>query len=180
MFAPFFSLSFPCSTNSITSPLLIFFFFLRCTQTHPHRNTSTQTNQHRDTLAQKKKKKKNTEIHKHTHIQTNPNRQTTKRQIGAYRNDRCLTGTIRARGYRSCLIRAREISNLIGACGSKLGRSVLVGRCLIGSCLIGAGNQCLWSRWCGLDREGELICVGYRERATDKKKKGRERECAHM
>ena len=47
-FAPFFSLFSPCTTNSMTSPLLIF-FFLRYRQTHPHINTSTQTNQHRDT-----------------------------------------------------------------------------------------------------------------------------------
>ena len=47
-FAPFFFLSSPCTTNSVTFPLLSF-FFLRCTQTHPHTNNSTQTNQHRDT-----------------------------------------------------------------------------------------------------------------------------------
>ena len=103
-----------------------------------HTNTSTHKHIHTDKLTQRytcsKKKKKNTEIHKHTHTQTNPNGQTTKRQIGAYRNDRCLTGTIGARGscliraygYRSCLIGAREISNLIGDCGLELGRSMLV------------------------------------------------------
>ena len=76
-------------------------------------------------MLQKKKKKR--EIHKHTYTQTNPNGQTTKRQIGAYQNDQCLTGTIgargtrliRAHGYGSCLIGAREID----ACGSELGRS---------------------------------------------------------
>ena len=58
----FFSLFFGLNKLS-NSPLLIFFFFLRWTQTqtHPHTNTSIQTNQHRDTLA----KKKNTKIHKH-------------------------------------------------------------------------------------------------------------------
>ena len=65
-FAPFFFLSSLGSTNSITSPLLVFFFFLRCTQTHPHTNTSTQTNQYRDTLALKKKKKqRDTQTHPH-------------------------------------------------------------------------------------------------------------------
>ena len=59
-------------------------------------NTSTQTNLHRDKLAIKKKKK--------------------HREIGAYRNNQCLTGMIGARGYGSCLI---------GACGSELSRSVL-------------------------------------------------------
>ena len=88
-----------------------------------HTNTFTQTNQHRDTLAPKKKK--NTEIHKHTYTQTNLNGQTTKRQIDAYRNDRCLTGTIGARG-----------SHLIGARGSRL-----IGARGYGSCLIGALSE---------------------------------------
>ena len=69
-FALFFSLSSLCSTNSVTSSLLIFFFFLKCTQTqtHPHTNTSTQTNQHRDTLAQKKiQRYTNTPTYKQTH-----------------------------------------------------------------------------------------------------------------
>ena len=79
----FFSLFFGLNKLS-NSPLLIFFFFLRCTQTqtHPHTNTSIQTNQHRDTLAKKK-----TQRYTNTHTQTDPNGQTTKRQIGAYRND---------------------------------------------------------------------------------------------
>ena len=47
-FAPFFSLSSSCTTNSVTSPLLIF-FFLKHTQTHPHTNKIA------------------IEIHKHTH-----------------------------------------------------------------------------------------------------------------
>ena len=68
----FFSLFSPCTTNSITSPRLVF-FFLRCTQTHPHTNTSTQINQHRDT-------------------QTNPHKQTNEE------TDRCLIETIGACG----------------------------------------------------------------------------------
>ena len=43
-----FSLSSPCTTTS--APYLL---FLRCTQTHPHTNTSTQTNQHRNTPTNK-------------------------------------------------------------------------------------------------------------------------------
>ena len=70
---------------------------------------------------------------------------------------------IGARGYGSFLIEAKEISNLIGACGSELGRSqsdliwsdligacgsergksMLVDRCLIGSCMIEAMDRCL-------------------------------------
>ena len=46
--------------NELTSPLLVF-FFLKYTQTHPHRH-----------------KKIITEIHKHTHAD-----KPTKRQIGA-------------------------------------------------------------------------------------------------
>ena len=121
--------------NLVTSPLLIF-FFLRCSQTHPYTNTFTQINQHKDT-----------QTHPHTNKPTRTNQQRDKSMLDqndqCLWNDQCLTGTIKARGYRSCLIRAREISNLIGTYGSKLGRSVLVGRCLIGSCLIGARNQCL-------------------------------------
>ena len=71
-FAPFFSLFSPCTTNSVTSPRLIF-FFLRCTQTHPHTNTSTQTNQHKNT-------------------QTHPHKQTNEE------TDRCLIETIGACG----------------------------------------------------------------------------------
>ena len=74
-----FSLSSPCLTNLATSSLLIFFFFLKCTQTHPHTNTSTQKNQHRDTLAQKKKK------HRYTNKPTQTNNKET---------DWCLIGTI--------------------------------------------------------------------------------------
>ena len=73
----FFSLSSPCSTNSVTSPLLIFFFFLRCSQTHPHTNTSTQINQHKDT-----------QTHPHTNKPTRTNQQRDKsvliRTIGAW------------------------------------------------------------------------------------------------
>ena len=47
MFAPFFSLSSLCTTNSVTSPFLIF-FFLKYTQTHPYTNKPTWTNQQRD------------------------------------------------------------------------------------------------------------------------------------
>ena len=55
---------------------------------------------------------------------------------------------IEARGYGSCLIGAREISDLIGAFGFELGRS---GRCLwigareisIRSDLVGS-DRCLW------------------------------------
>ena len=121
-----FSLSSPCSTNSVTSPLLIFFFFLRCTQTHPHRKINTEIH-----LLKKKK----IEIHKHTH--TNKPKHTNNKETDRYLSeqsvfDRCLTGTIGAhesclieangshligaRGYGSCLIRARQI----GACGSEL------------------------------------------------------------
>ena len=42
-----FFLSSLCTTNSVTSPFLIF-FFLKYTQTHPHTNKPTRTNQQRD------------------------------------------------------------------------------------------------------------------------------------
>ena len=111
----FFSLFFGLNKLS-NSPLLIFFFFLRCTQTqtHPHTNTSIQTNQHRDTLA-KKKKHKDTQTP--THKQTQMDKQQRDRLvlIGMIRAcGSCLIGArgsrlIKARGYGSCLIGAREI-----------------------------------------------------------------------
>ena len=111
----FFSLFFGLNKLS-NSPLLIFFFFLRCTQTqtqtHPHTNTSIQTNQHGDTLAKKKKKHKDTQTP--THKQTQMDKQQRDKSV--------LIKMIRARG--SCLIGARG-SRLIKSCG-------------YGSCLIGA------------------------------------------
>ena len=93
-----FSLSSLCTTNLVTSPLLIF-FFLRCSQTHPHTNTSTQINQHKDT-----------QTHPHTNKPTRTNQQRDKSMLGqndqCLWNDRCLTGTIEACG--SCLIGARK------------------------------------------------------------------------
>ena len=75
MFAPFFSLFSPCTTNPVTSPRLIF-FFLRCTQTHPHTNTSTQTNQHRDT-----------QTHPHTNKPTHNHKHTDKSSQKVPRSD---------------------------------------------------------------------------------------------
>ena len=60
---------------------LLIFFFLGCTQTHPHTNTPTHKHIHTEKS-----------IQKHTHTQTNPHRQTN-REI-----DRCLTGTVGACG----------------------------------------------------------------------------------
>ena len=115
--APFFSLFSLCTTNLVTSPHLIF-CFLRCTQTHPHTNTSTQTNQHKDT-----------QTHPHTNKPTRTSqrrdRSVLNRNDRCLWNDRCLTGTISACG-----------SYLIGACGS-----CLIGVCV--SCLIGACASCL-------------------------------------
>ena len=119
----FFSLSF----LRVTSPLLIFFFFLKCTQTHPH----THTHIHIDKSIQrytcsKKKKKTQRYTNTPTHKQTQTDKQYRDRSV----LDRYLTGTIGARGYGSCLIGAREISV----------RSDLVG-----------SNRCLWmDAWSGL------------------------------
>ena len=122
-----FFLSSPCSTNSVTSHLLIFFFFLRCRQTHPNINTSTQTNQHKDTLAPKKKKT-HRYTNTHTHAQTNPHRQTTKRQIGAWLERSELMGLAWSELVGMGLAWSelgRSRSDLIGAYGSELGRSML-------------------------------------------------------
>ena len=104
--------------NNFSSPRLLLFPQMHTnTPTHKHIHIDKSIQRH---ACSKKKKKKKKEIHKHTHTQTNLN--GTKRQIGAYRNNRCLTGMIGAHG--SCLIRARR-SRLIEARG-------------YGSCLIGA------------------------------------------
>ena len=132
MLAPVFLFS-PCSTNSVTS-LLIFFFFLKCTQTHPYTNTSTQTNQYRDTLAQKKKK---TQRNTNTSTQTNQYRDTlAQKKKKTQRNTNTpihkQTQTNKQQRDRSMLIGTIDAwSGTIGACGS----------CLIGargyrSCLI--------------------------------------------
>ena len=78
----FFSLSF----LRVTSPLLIFFFFLKCTQTHPH----THTHPHRQINTKihllKKKKKKHRDIQTHPH--TNKPKRTNNKET-----DQCLIGT---------------------------------------------------------------------------------------
>ena len=112
-------------------------------------NTSTQTNLHRDTLAKKKKKTQRdrslseqsvldwndrsswVSLDRSSWVWVLPDRclwigviEIGACLIGAV--DRCLTGTIGARGYGSCLI---------GACGSKLWRSVLAwSKLWIGAC----------------------------------------------
>ena len=148
-FAHFFFLSSPCTMNSVTSPFLIF-FFLRCTQTHPHTNTST-----------------------------NPQRQTNREIDRCSWNDRCLIGAC-----GSCLNGACE-SCLIGAWprGSRdwvlfeewvWVLLVLQWRCLIfilnergregareseGFEMAVKLSMEIWPKGCGLDREGEVICV---------------------
>ena len=113
-----------------------------------HTNTSTHKHIHIDKSTQRYTcSKKHTHTHTHTHRYTNTpthkQTHTNKQQRDRLVLDRCLTGTIGARGYGSCLIESREISDLIGACGSELGSSVLMDRCLIGSYLIGAVDRCL-------------------------------------
>ena len=67
-----------------------------------------------------KNKKSQRYINTPTHKQTQTDKQ--QREIGAYRNDRYLTGTIEARGF--CLIGAR---------GSRLIETHGYGSCLIGA-----------------------------------------------
>ena len=127
-------------------------------------NTSTQTNLHRDTLAKKKKTQRDRSLWERSVLDWNdrsswvwvsPDRclwigaveidacgselwrsmlAWSELWIGACRNDRCLTGTIGARGSR--LIGAHGYGScLIGACGSELWRSMLAWSELwIGAC----------------------------------------------
>ena len=127
-----FSLSSLCTTNSVTSPLLIF-FFLRCSQTHPHTNTSTQINQHKDT-----------QTHPHTNKPTRTNQQRDKSMLDqndqCLWNDQCLTGTIEARG--SCLIGARKSDRAWSGLDRVWSKSWFVFEILIGA----------WSVWSVLDQ----------------------------
>ena len=148
--------------NNFSSPHLLLF---------PQMHTNTLTNKHIHAEKSKqrytcsKKKKKNTKIHKHTHTQTNPYGQTTKRQIGASRNDRCLICTWLERLELVGLVWLELVgmglawSELVGMglAWSKLWRSVLVNRCLIRSCGSELGRSVLaWSElwFSACDRDG--------------------------
>ena len=82
-------------------------------------------------------------------------------------------------------------SDLIDACGSKLGRSVLVDRCLIGSCLIGIVDWCFVTEMLWIRPRGRVdLCLGIEmgreigiERESNKLEKmgrERERECVYV
>ena len=111
--------------SNFFSPYLLLFPQMH-TNTPTHKHIHTEKSTQRYTCSKKKK----TQIHKQTHT----DKQQRDRLV-LDRNDWYLTGTIgargscliEARGYGSCLIGAREISDLIGAFGFELGRS---GRCL--------------------------------------------------